>query len=168
MRKSIINQAETAFAAYVAANILGTVLQGVNCYAAHTVMPLPLDAQGNPTGFANLTPPMITVTAANPEQLDFDSGIYELTVSLALEVQIDASQAIPGPGVFAGMMEQLRDMIENGTQIYEWLNSDDPINFQNFGLSALKFQDEKLTEPSEGRHLVMTVEYYVCATTNAS
>lgn len=157
-----------AFATYIAANILGTVLQGVNCYAAHTVYPLPLDASGNTTGFANLIPPMVTVTASNPKQIAFDCGIYELTVSVALEVQIDASQAIPGEQVFAGMMEQLRDLIEGPDQIYNWLNSPNPINFENFGLSALVFQGEKLMEPSDGRHLVMGLDYYVCATTNSS
>lgn len=172
-RFSAINQGEKAFAAYFNGNILGTVLQGVNGYAAHTLTPLPLDAQGNPTGFATLTPPFCVFTGSKPKQIGYDSGLYELTMKAHLEVQIDATQSNPGQDLFTAMWQQVRDMLEGqgdfgNLLIMNWLNSASPINFQNFGLSALVFEDEDLSDPSDSRVLIAEAVYYIGATTNAS
>jgi hypothetical protein len=173
MRKSIILQSEKAFSTYIAAHVIGTILQGMTAYAAHLPEPLPLDAQGNPTGFATLQPPFVCFTGSNPKQIDFDTGIYELTVTAHVEVQIDQSQSVPGQDLFSPYIEAFRDMMEgrDGSQnlvVMNWLNSVTPINFENFGLSTLKYVTETLSEPGDGRHLVFDVEYYVGATTQDS
>lgn len=173
MRKSIILQAEKGFSLYINSNVLGTILQGVTAYAAHLPQPLSLDAQGNPTGFATLQPPFVSFTGSNPKQIDYDSGIYELTVSAHVEVQIDQSQSVPGQDLFSPYIEVFRDLMEgvdgSGNLIVgNWLNSASPINFTSFGLSALKYITETLSEPGDGRLLVFDVDYYVGATTRTS
>lgn len=168
MRKSICDQAENGFAAYFNANILGTNLQGVTGYAAHTVTPKPLDGEGNPTGFENLTAPFVVFAASSPLQLGFDSGIYELTLTAHLEVQIDESQAIPGTNLYSAYMEALRDLLETPGQVYNWLNSSSPINFTNFGLSSIVYQKERLIEQPDSRCQMAEIEYYLAATTNPS
>ena len=170
MRKTPHDQAELAFAAYIGANVLGTVLQGVNAYAAHVPTPLPLDPQGNPTGFAVNVPPFVSFTGSRPEQIGYDSGIYEFTVTAHVEVQIDISQSTPGQDLFSEYIEAFRDLMEGNDGdgnllVFNWLNSAAPVNFTNFGLSALKYITERLTEPSDGRVLVFEVDYYVGATT---
>lgn len=172
MRKSIILQSEKAFSTYLAANVLGTILQGMTAYAAHLPTPLPLDEAGNPTGFATLTPPFTTFTGSSPKQIDFDTGIYELTVTAHVEVQIDDSQSVPGQDLFSPYIEAFRDLMEgnDGANLLamNWLNSADPVNFENFGLSSLKYVTERLSEPGDGRHLIFEIDYYVGATTQSS
>ncbi len=170
MRKSPIVQAERAFATYMAANVLGSVLQGMNFYAAHLPQALPLDGQGNPTGFTTLTPPFGTFTGNKPTQIGYDSGIYEFTLTAHVEVQIDDSQSVPGQDLFSPYIEAFRDLMEGNDGagnllVYNWLNSASPINFQDFGLSSLKYITETLQEPTDGRHLVFGVDYYIGATT---
>lgn len=172
MRKSVILQGEKAFSQYMAANVLGSVLQGMNFYAAHLPKPLPLDGQGNPTGFATLTPPFATFTGSKPTQIGYDNGIYEFTLSAHVEVQIDDSQSVPGQDLFSPYIEAFRDLMEGqdgegNLLVYNWLNSASPINFTDFGLSALKYITETLEEPSDGRLLVFGVDYYIGATTQA-
>jgi hypothetical protein len=170
MRKSVILQGEKAFSQYMAANVLGSILQGMNFYAAHLPQPLPLDGVGNPTGFATLTPPFGTFTGSKPTQIDYDTGIYEFTLSAHVEVQIDDSQSVPGQDLFGPYIEAFRDLMEGNDGAgnllaYNWLNSASPVNFTCFGLSSLKYITETLQEPTDGRHLVFDVDYYIGATT---
>ena len=164
MRKSIAHQSELGFQGFFSSHIEGTVLQPCTGYAAHQVVANPLDALSNPMGFEFLTPPLVVFTGSSAQQVGFDSGMYELTLTARLETQIDDDMSTPGDDIHGQRMEALRDLLENFNTVFAWFQSSSPLSC--FGVTGLVFTSERLMQ--QDRRLIAEFDYYLAATSNAS
>ena len=154
MRKSVTSQTEKALVAYIKASQSGTVLQPCQVYAGGLV-----DVP------STLTPPWVIFTASSPEQMGYDSGIYELRLSMCLATQVDDEMEVAGQDVHRERLEALRDMVENFALVSAAVNppasGPDTRTVTNFTLSALTYIDDETKD--EERKLVTETTYYVCA-----
>jgi hypothetical protein len=159
MRKSVTSQSEKACVAYVQGNQTGTVLAPCTPYATGLV-----DVP------STITPPYITFTALAPEQMGFDSGIYELKLVACLATQVDDEMDTVRQDLHRERLELLRDMMEDVQAIQAFVNppasGPDTRTVQDFTLSAIVYEDDQ-TKMS-GRKLETDITYYVCASPSDS
>ena len=154
MRKSITSQTEKALVSYLQS------IQSTNSLAPVTVY-----AGGLFDVPASIEPPWLILTAQNPEQLNPDCGIYELSLMVCLATQVDDEMQVVGQDIHRARLEDLRDLLEDVTTLKEFTNApyfeQDTRTVQNFTLSGLVYEQE-LTK-MEDRKLVTDLTYYVVA-----
>jgi len=154
VRKSVDSQTEKACVAYIEGNQSDTVLSPCKAYAGGLV-----DVP------SILTPPYILFTASAPEQIGFNSGIYELTLTAKLVTQVDDEMDTIGQDLHRERLEALRDMMEDVQLIQSFVNppasGPDTRTVQDYTLSAIVYEDD--STKMSGRKLETEISYYICA-----
>ncbi len=154
MRKDPKSKTEKAFVAYLTGNQPGTVLETCSVYAGG-LFHVP----------STLTPPWVIFSASEPEQIGYDSGIYEMKLKVCLATQIDDEMDEAGHDVHRERIEALRDLIEDVPTLQASINppigTDDRL-VKDFTLSCLVYNNDDETKMNE-RKLTSDWSYYVCA-----
>ena len=185
MRKSVVNQSEIAFVGYIQGIIAGTIpgpSENPNAGATltSTLPDQPTAVQAfqqvygaiNPNPGQSQTPdnqtlPAITFQGGRPEQITWDCGIYEMTLTVTLETQVDDEQ-LPiqiqeAEDIHHARVEALRDCLEDWTQISTYINqpASEPDNrtVKSYTLSSILFKDE--IEELKDRRFLTTIEYEI-------
>lgn len=177
MRKSVVNQTEIAFTAYIEAIQNNTVapppenptanvtLGPVNVYAFQQVIPITNPNPGQNDIFENVTLPSLIFKGDHAEQYVLDCGVYELNLTAMLETQVDDEQDTPGQDIHHERVEALRDCLEDFYVIQPAINAPvsgpDTRAVQNYTLSAILYNDE--TEELKDRRFITTMHYVITA-----
>jgi len=170
MRKSPTSQTEKALTAYVQGNQADTALDTVNVYAGGLAGPqntVPVNATTLPPAPSApvVTPPSLIFTASNPEQLGYDSGLYEMKLTARLATEIYDESVTDTEDVHRERIEALRDMLENVSLIKSYVNAPasgpDTRVIQSFTLSAIVYEDDATKQ--DGNTIETELSYYVCA-----
>lgn len=180
MRKSVVNQSEIAFVAYIQAIIAGTVPPPAENPTANTILAGTLPAfpmtvyafqqvygVANPNPGQSVTPenialPDIIFQGGKPVQIGYDSGVYGLPLSVWIETQVDNEQLPNAPADTHHLrVAALRDCLEDWTQISTYINAPasgmDTRTVKSYTLSSILFMDE--LEELKDRRFVTTIMY---------
>lgn len=180
MRKSVVNQSEIAFVAYIQAIIAGTVPPPAENPTANTILagtlpafPMTVYAFQQVYGVANPNPgqsatpenistPDIMFQGGKPTQIAYDCGIYSLPFTVFIETQVDDEQLPNAPvDTHHSRVEALRDCLEDFTQVSAYINAPasgmDTRTVKSFTLSSIVYQDE--LEELKDRRFITAIYY---------
>lgn len=184
MRKSVVNQSEIAFVAYLEGIIAGTIPSPASNPTAGTTLAGTLPAfpmnvvsfqqvygvtnpnPGQTPTVENVKLPAIIIQGGKPDQIALDCGVYELQLMAQIETQIDDEQLPNAPtDTHHKRVEALRDCCEDFIQITTYINAPssgmDTRTVKSYTLSTIVFNDEN--EELKGRRFVTVVTYDITA-----